>query len=105
MEIQLDETYLIKTDTYNFKVGYYTEREKNGKIERVFNTEGYYTNLKNAIRGYINGEILSIKDTKNKDILKEVEKIYLKVKEIYKTIEDSKDVSISRLREVMDVEE
>lgn len=28
MEIQLDETYLIKTDTYNFKVGYYTEREK-----------------------------------------------------------------------------
>ena len=105
MEIQLDETYLIKTDNYNFKVGYYTEREKNGEIEKVFNTEGYYTNLKGAIRGYINGEILSIKDTKNKDILKEVEKIYLKTKEIYKIIEDSKDVHISKLREVMNVEE
>jgi hypothetical protein len=105
MEIKLDETYLIKTDNYNFKVGYYTEREKNGEIEKVFNTEGYYTNLKGAIRGYINGEILSIKDTKNKDILKEVEKIYLKVKEIYKVIDESKDIHIAKLREVMNVEE
>lgn len=105
MEIKLDDTYLIKTDNYNFKVGYYTEREKSGEIEKVFNTEGYYTNLKGAIRGYINGEILSIKDTKNKDILKEVEKIYLKLKEIYKVIEESKDIHISKLREVMNVEE
>lgn len=105
MEIQLDETYLIKTDNYNFKVGYYIERERNGEIERVFNTDGYYSNLKGAIKGYINGEILSIKGTRNKDILKEVEKIYLKIKEIYNLIENSKDVYISKLRKIMNVEE
>ena len=102
MEIQLDNKYIIKTDKHNFKVGYYIERERNGETEKVFVADGYYSNLSGAIKGYIKGEILSIEKDSNKEIFEELKKLYLKVKEIYLYIENSKDVYISKLYECMD---
>jgi hypothetical protein len=98
MEIKLDNRYLIKTDKYNFKVGYYIERERNGEVEKVFVTDGYYSNLSGAIKGYIKGEILSIDKDTNKEIFEDLKKIYLRVKEIYLLIDESKDIHISELR-------
>ena len=101
MEIKLDNRYLIKTDKYNFKVGYYIERERNGEMEKVFVADGYYSNLSGAIKGYIKGEILSIDKDTNKEIFEELKKLYLRVKEIYLYIENSKDVNISKLYKCM----
>lgn len=101
MEIELDNKYIIKTDKYNFKLGYYVERERNGETEKVFVADGYFSNLAGAIKGYIKGEILSIDKNSNKEIFEDLKKIYLKVKEIYSLIDESKDVHISELRKYM----
>lgn len=102
MEIKLDNKYIIKTDKYNFKLGYYIERERNSEVEKVFVADGYFPSLAGAIRGYIKGEILSIEKDNNKEIFDELKNIYLKVKEIYSLIDNSKDVHISKLRECIE---
>ena len=101
MELKLYDKYYLKTDSFNYKIGYYDLRNISGKDVDMFVTLGYYSNLKSAIRGMVTDCLIKLDEDTFEGVLNKLKSIENELDNIFDKINKNlKDLTIRELNEL-----